>query len=100
MINGYTINKTQELYGIDHYQCFVIGTIAHFDEDITVSMMIDLAKRNHVCCLATIHKAISLCIKDGFIISTPTFNDKRIKFLSLTPKAKMYLADLNKGAGK
>lgn len=100
MINGYTIHKVQELYGIDYYQCFLIGAIAHFDADMTVSMLLDLAKRRQIGCLATVHKAISSCIKDGFLTSTPTYSDRRIKILELTPKAKMYLSDLNKGAGK
>jgi DNA-binding MarR family transcriptional regulator len=98
MINGYTINKVQELYGINNYQCFLIGAIANFDEDMTVSRLLDLSKRRKIGCLATVHKAISSCIKDGFISSTPTYSDKRIKVLELTPKAKMYLSDLNKGA--
>lgn len=98
MINGYTINKVQELYGINHYQCFLIGAISHFDEDITVSRLLDLAKHRNIGCLATIHKAITASIQDGFISSTPTYSDRRIKILELTPKAKQYLSDLNKGA--
>lgn len=97
MINGYTIANVRELYGIDNYQCFVIGAINYFGEDITVKKLIDLAKHKRIGCLGTIHKAITLCIKNGFVLSTPTYADRRIKVLTTTPKARMYLADLNKG---
>ena len=100
MINGYTIANVRELYGIDQYQCFVIGAIDYFGEDMTVKKLIDLAKHKHIGCLATTHKAITLCVKGGFVLSTPTYSDRRIKVLTNTPKAKMYLSDLNKGVRK
>lgn len=97
MINGYTIANVREIYGVNEYQCFIIGAMATFKEDMTVSKVLDLAKHKRIGCLATVHRAIMAAIDAGLIKSTPTLNDKRTKILSLTAKANRYLTDLNKG---
>jgi DNA-binding MarR family transcriptional regulator len=100
MINGYTINNIREIYGVNEYQCFIIGVLATFDEEMTVTRVLDLAKHKRIACLATVHRAIMKSIESGLIKSIPTKTDKRTKVLTLTAKANNYLSDLNKGVKK
>ena len=99
MINGYTINKARALHGLNNYQCFLIGAVKEWEgtTEMTITRLMDVAKLSKIGCHATIHKAISESIRDGFVKVTPKKNDARIKFLSITKKAEQYLTDLNKG---
>jgi hypothetical protein len=99
MINGYKINKARELHGLNNYQCFLIGAVKEWEgtAEMTITRLMDVAKLSKIGCHATIHKAISESIKNGFVKVTPKDNDARIKFLSITKKAEKYLTDLNQG---